>query len=73
MQVVCIKNFKSTSLQYELTYGKVYELEIKPLFNHLDSYFIKCDKGFISAYNKDSFISLEEYRNIQLNSILNKS
>lgn len=75
MKVVCIKSFRSTyrkvdSLQYELTYGKVYECETKPKWASDNSYFIKCDKGFISAYDKGSFISLEEYRNTQLNKIL---
>jgi hypothetical protein len=70
MWVVCIRHFKSTSLQYELTYGKVYQCEPKPKWVSDNCYFIKCDRGFISAYDKGSFISLEEYRNIQLNKIL---
>ena len=30
MKVVCIKHFKSQALQFELTYGKVYEVLPKP-------------------------------------------
>jgi hypothetical protein len=70
MKVVCIRKFKSTGLQYELTYGKVYQCESKPKWSSNDTYYIRCDRGFISVYNKDSFISLEEYRNIQLNKII---
>jgi hypothetical protein len=68
MKVVCIKDFKSTSLQDELTYGKIYEAESRP--NIDDCYFVRCDKGYISPYNKRNFITLEEYRNTQLNKIL---
>jgi hypothetical protein len=75
MKVVCIKDFKSSSLQYELTYGKVYQCESKPNWSIAgslrdDCYFIRCDKGYISPYNKRSFITLEEWREKELNKIL---
>lgn len=71
MKVVCIKHFKSLSLQYELTYGKVYESLPKPNWSGDNTYFIKCDRDFISAYNKDIFITLEEWRNNQIEKICN--
>ena len=70
MKVVCIKHFKSTGLQYELTYGKVYESLPKPNWSDGDTYFIKCDREFISAYHKNSFILLEEWREQQINKVL---
>jgi hypothetical protein len=83
MRVVCIKDFKSSSLQYELTYGKVYQCESKPNWSGTtwtdlagalsdDCYFIRCDKGYISPYNKRSFITLEEWREKELNKILSE-
>jgi hypothetical protein len=72
MKVVCIKDFKSSSLKYELTYGKVYQCESKPNWSIDDCYFIRCDKGYISPYNKRSFITLEEWREKELNKILSE-
>jgi hypothetical protein len=66
MKVVCIKHFKSQALQFELTYGKVYEVLPKPNWANPESYFIKCDRDFISSYHKNSFILLEEWRENQL-------
>lgn len=70
MRVVCIKHFKSQALQYELTYGKVYDVLPKPTWANPESFFIKCDRGFISSYHKNSFMLLEEWREKQLNKIL---
>lgn len=70
MKVVCIKNFKSQGLQFELTYGKIYDVLPKPNWANPESYFIKCDRGFISSYYKNSFMSLEEWRESQLRKIL---
>jgi hypothetical protein len=72
MKVVCIKDFKSTSLQYELTYGKVYQCESKPNWSIDDCYFIRCDKGYISPYHIRNFITLEEWREKELNKLLDK-
>jgi hypothetical protein len=75
MKVVCIKEFKSqhhlspSGLQHELTYGKIYECMNKPDWSSDDSYFIKCDLGFITSYHKRNFITLEEWRERQLNEI----
>ena len=70
MKVVCIKDFKSKGLQYELTYGKVYEIQSKPQWGSEDSYFILCDMGYISAYNKESFVTTQEWRQIQLDKVI---
>lgn len=74
MKVVCIKDFKSQGLQYELTYGKVYELlplPGSPNGPDGETYFIRCDRGFINSYHKNSFITLEEWREKQLNNLIN--
>jgi hypothetical protein len=75
MYIVCVKDFKSKGLQYELTKDKVYESLSKPkwasedsyfIMCDRDSYFIMCDRGFISAYNKSLFLTLAEYRSNKL-------
>jgi hypothetical protein len=66
MKVVYIKQFQSKALQHELTFGKIYETQSKPLWGSEGSYFILCDLGFISAYNKTSFVSIEQWRQMQL-------
>lgn len=73
MKVVCIKEFKSTNLMYELTYGKIYDtISItRGLSNYIkDEYKITCDRGFVEFYNKDLFVTLEEWRERQLDKIL---
>lgn len=70
MRVVCIKHFKSQGLQYELTYGKAYDVLPKPNWANPESFFIKCDRGFISSYHKNSFMLLEEWWERQLNKVL---
>ena len=68
MKVVCIKKYLSTHLMYELTYGKTYEaLTNSDIF---DDYRIKCDRGFIDYYSKSSFVTIEEWRQQQINKIL---
>ena len=69
MKVVCIKKFKSQGLQYELTYGKIYEVQPQK-WKDAEIYFILCDKEYISPYNKSSFITLEEWREKQIDNIL---
>jgi len=70
MKVVCIKNFKSQALQYELTYGKVYEVQSKPEWADKDSHFIMCDRGYISSYRKECFVTIEEWREKKLNKVI---
>lgn len=51
MKVVCINKYLSTHLQYELTYGKIYEVLPKLHVDLLmDDYRIKCDRGEIHCY-----------------------
>lgn len=69
MKVVCIKHFKSQGLQYELTYGKVYHTVDNPSWAAENTYYLMNDRGFISAYNSSSFITLEEWRDKKLKSI----
>ena len=74
MKVVCIKKFKSAGLQYELTYGKAYDTIPVIVFDSLgtDNYQILNDRNFVTFYSKKNFVSMEEYREIQLNQILNE-
>ena len=69
MKIVCITEFKSQGLQYELTKDKIYESLSKPNWASEDSYFIMCDRGFISSYNKRNFTTLEEYRNEKIDKL----
>lgn len=69
MKIVCITEFKSQGLQYELTKDKIYESLSKPNWASEDSYFIMCDRGFISAYNKRNFNTLVEYRNKKIENL----
>lgn len=73
MKIICITEFvERNPLSWELTYGKTYKIEPKPKWanNDSDTYFIRCDKGYVSAYNKASFVTLENWREIQLGKIL---
>lgn len=73
MKVVCINKYLSTHLQYELTYGKIYEVLPKLHVDLLmDDYRIKCDRGFIEYYSKSTFVTLEQWREQQLNKIINE-
>jgi len=69
MKVVCIKEFKSQCLQYELTKDKIYDVVPSPKWVQDNSYFLICDRGFVSSYNKSSFVTLEEYREGKLKEI----
>ena len=76
MKVVCVKKYLSTSLQYELTYGKIYETLPIPISGTGDStylsqdYKIVCDRGFIEYYSKSNFVTIEEWRDNKINKIL---
>lgn len=72
MKVVCIKKYLSTNLKYELTYGKIYETLPKFPNDLEDDYRIECDRGFIDFYSKDTFITLEDWREQQINKIVNE-
>jgi len=72
MKVVCIKKYLSTHLKYELTYGKIYETLPKFPNDLLDDYRIECDRGFIEYYSKTTFVTLEDWRQQQINKIINE-
>ncbi len=70
MKVVCVRNFKSQGLQYELTYGKIYN-DIKSKFVSDNMVFVVNDKGNSGLYSKESFITLQQWRTNQINKIIN--
>lgn len=72
MKVVCIKRYLSTNLKYELTYGKIYETLPKHSNDLEDDYRIECDRGFIDYYSKSTFVTLEDWRQQQINKIINE-
>ncbi len=53
-----------------LLMGKVYEIQPKPEWGNEDSHFIMCDRGYISSYNKGCFVTIEEWREKQINEII---
>jgi hypothetical protein len=77
MKVVCIKKYRSQGLQYELTYGKIYDIVPKDLLpsvykiSTIDNfnYWIINDRGYTEYYSKDKFITLEEFRQRKLNQL----
>jgi hypothetical protein len=69
-KVVCVRIFLSQGLQYELTYGKIYNVESKPFWASEDLYFIKCDRNFITPYSKNIFVTLQEWRQQQLDKLI---
>ena len=74
MKVVCIKNFKSQGLQYELTYGKVYDvLSSKLAFSTLEDltkYKILNDRSHKEYYEKSHFVTIEQWRKEQIDKII---
>lgn len=75
MKVVCINScslFPPGNIVPNLTDGKVYDVMVHNELRSKDSIIltIEDDSGFINKYHKSRFITLEEYRNNQLNRIL---
>jgi len=73
MKVVCIKDYLSTGLhapnRQELTYGKVYDvINIRDILGE-DVYWIINDIGYKEYYTYSQFLSLEEWREKQLNEL----
>jgi hypothetical protein len=66
MKVVCIKHFKSQGLQYELTYGKAYDVLEVPKWATDAVIHIMNDRGFKSLYSISCFVELEEWRDKKL-------
>ena len=74
MAIVCVKKYVSQGLQYELTYGKSYEvlpfpkgIDTLPLASK--SYYIRNDRGEYTYYDRNVFISLDEWRQKQIEKI----
>jgi hypothetical protein len=70
MKVVCVRNFKSQGLQYELTYGKIYKA-IESKFVSDNMMLVVNDKGNSELYSKEAFITLQQWRINQINKIIN--
>jgi len=72
MKVVCIKKYRSTSLMYELTYGKVYDVLTGCGLSGIDNYnyFIINDRDHREYYSKNTFLTLEKWRDRKLNNLL---
>ena len=72
MKVVCIKKYRSTSLVYELTYGKVYDTLTGCGLSGIDdhNYWIINDRGNKECYLRSKFLTLEEFRNRKIQNIL---
>ena len=59
------------------TIGKIYEADLIPIFydEHTlqpipASYIVRCDDGYLRKVNAEYFITLEEWRENQLNKLL---
>jgi len=72
MKIVCIKKYRSQGLQYELTYGKMYDVLPGCGLKGIDdyNYFIINDRGHREYYSKNKFLTLEKWRDRKLNNLL---
>jgi len=72
MKVVCIKKYRSTSLMYELTYGRIYDTLPGCGLSAIDDYkwWIINDRGHKEHYSRDKFLKLDEWRKRRLDKIL---
>jgi hypothetical protein len=73
-KLVCIENFKDSSLESELTYGKIYSPKAVAS-NYSQNfpsnyYFIINDNNTLEKYHSKYFVTIEEWRQNQLNKIL---
>jgi hypothetical protein len=61
MKVICIKKYRSTSLQYELTYGKVYDALPGCGLPGIDNsnWWIINDRGVKEYYSRSKFLKLD--------------
>ena len=68
MKIVCVYN---ANYEKKLTIGKIYDAEyINPTEGYNAYSIFKCDDGVGRNFIKGRFITLAEYREKQLNSIL---
>lgn len=66
MKIVCIKEYKSQGLQLELTYGKSYEVVNS---NTVGYFCIRNDRNQNEHYTRTDFVTLDEWRELQLKEI----
>ncbi len=69
MKVVCIKNTAWDKI-WSLTINKIYNVEHARYDFEPYLYILKDDENANGVYPKDWFITLEEYRNQQINKII---
>ena len=69
-KVVCIKDFKDTSLEKELTYGKVYMVNDLYKDDPGHYYVLVNDLNTLEGYHRKWFIGIENWRDRQINKIL---
>jgi hypothetical protein len=76
-KLVCIEDFKGASLESELTFGKIYSASkfftAKKMENSLvnpSHYFVINDSNMLSKYHSKYFVTIEEWRENQLNNII---
>lgn len=76
MKIICIKNRYNNKgggfeLQYDVTIGKIYDVEIQGIIG--DTYFYTLEKDDLTTkvtYSSSLFITLEEHRQKQLNKLI---
>jgi hypothetical protein len=72
IKVICIKNDGWSQLKSQLTINKVYDAKLIQV-NSGDYYYgIISDIGIYIEYNIDRFITLADWRQQQINGILNE-
>jgi len=69
-KIVSIGNFKDSSLESELTYGKIYSASNYSQNFPSNYYFIINDNNTLEKYHSKYFVTIEEWRQNQLNKIL---
>ena len=75
MKVICIRQDNYTydngqPIDFHLTTGKVYDVIKYDVFGCIKFALIDNDAGYSSYHSIDKFITLEDYREQQLNKIL---
>lgn len=71
MKAICIKNYDDVNSR--TTIGKVYEIFEDYVINDSDDKYFVADNGDELWYHPDYFITLEQWRENQLNKLLNNN
>ena len=71
-KVVCIDVNVKNQNEGHLTLNNVYDAENIPYNYFADSYYILCNDGEVRPKLSNRFVTLAEYRDIQLNNLLNE-